>query len=111
MLTDSQCKTATCPAGAKRQRLPDAGGLYMEISPTGSRRWFWKYRMAGLEKRMALGIYPDVSLKEARLARDQAKALKATGADPVQTRKVDKLKASNPLGSTFEEVALEWFGR
>ena len=111
MLTDSQCKTATCPAGAKRQRLPDAGGLYLEISPTGSRRWFWKYRMAGLEKRMALGIYPDVSLKEARLVRDQAKALKATGADPVQTRKVDKLKASNPLGSTFEEVALEWFDR
>ena len=67
--------------------------------------------MAGLEKRMALGIYPAVSLKEARFVRDQAKALKATGADPVQTRKVDKLKASNPLGSTFEEVALEWFDR
>ncbi len=111
MLTDNQCKNAACPPGARRERLPDAGGLYLEISPGGSRRWFWKYRIAGLERRMALGSYPEVSLKQARSQRDEAKALKAEGKDPVQQRKVEKLKAANPLGSSFKEVALEWFER
>jgi integrase len=111
MLTDNECKNATCPAGASRERLPDSGGLYLEISPKGSKRWFWKYRLATLERRLSLGGYPEVSLKQARQLRDKAKALKAQGKDPVQFRKVEKLKASNPLGNTFQEVALEWFER
>jgi integrase len=110
MLTDNKCKNVTAH-GAKRERLSDSGGLYLEISPTGSKRWFWKYRMASLERRLALGNYPEVSLKQARTMRDEAKALKAEGKDPVQQRKVKKLKASNPLGNTFKEIALEWFER
>lgn len=108
MLTDAQCKNATCPPDAKRERLPDSGGLYLQISPGGSKRWFWKFRIDGKEKQLALGSYPDVPLKAARTARDDAKKLKATGRDPVQVRQLENLKASNPLGDTFEVVATEW---
>jgi integrase len=111
MLTDAQCKNATCGAGLKRERLADAGGLYLEVSPAGSKRWFWKYRIAGLEKRMAFGSYPDVSLSAARKARDTAKLQKSEGRDPVQSRKVAKLRASNPEGDSFKLVALEWHKR
>ena len=58
MLTDTACKKATCPPDKKRQRLADAGGLYLEVSPSGSKRWFWKYRKDGKEGRMAFGSYP-----------------------------------------------------
>jgi integrase len=111
MLTDAQCKNAVCPPGAKRERLADSGGLYLEVSPGGSKRWFWKYRIAGLEKRIALGSYPSVSLRDVRARRDEAKKLKADGRDPVQIRKIEDLKAGNPAGDTFKAVALEWFKR
>jgi hypothetical protein len=55
MLTDAECKNATCPSEKKRARLACSGGLYLEISPAGSKRWFWKYRKDGKESRMALG--------------------------------------------------------
>ena len=57
MLIDAHCRNAACAADKKRERLSDAGGLYLEVSPSGSKRWFWKYRIAGLEKRLALGSY------------------------------------------------------
>lgn len=47
MLTDPECKNATCPPDKPRKRLADSGGLYLEVSPNGSRRWFWKYRKDG----------------------------------------------------------------
>lgn len=111
MLTDVQCKNATCSPGAKRERLADSGGLYLEVSPAGSKRWFWKYRKEGKEGRMALGSYPVVTLTAARKARDAAKLQKSEGRDPVLLRKVEKLKASNPAGETFKVVALEWFDK
>ena len=111
MLTDPDCKNAVCSPGAKRERLADSGGLYLEVSPAGSKRWFWKYRKDGKEGRMALGSYPDVALKAARKARDTAKLQKSDGRDPVQARKVDKLKATRPGGDTFKAVALEWYGK
>lgn len=109
MLTDVQCKNALCPADKKRLRLTDAGGLYLEVSPAGSKRWFWKTYHDGKEGRMALGSYPAVSVAAARKARDAAKALKGEGVDPVQARKLEKLKASNLDGDTFKSVALGWF--
>jgi hypothetical protein len=60
---------------------------------------------------MALGSYPAVSLAEARRARDAARLQKHEGLNPVQFRKVEKLKASNPGGGTFRDVALEWYGK
>jgi integrase len=111
MLTDAECRNATCPPGKPRMRFADAGGLYLEVSPAGSRRWFWKYRKDGKEGRMSLGSHPEVSLRAARLARDAAKLQKSDGRDPVQARKVEKLKSSNPTGDTFKAVALEWYDK
>lgn len=62
MLTDADCRNATCPLGLKRRLLTDGGGLYLEVSPAGSKRWFWKFYPDGKESRLALGSYPDVSL-------------------------------------------------
>lgn len=111
MLTDVQCRNARCPDTKTRERFADGGGLYLEVSPAGSKRWFWKYRLGGVEKRLALGNYPAVSLTIARKARDAAKDKKAGGVDPVQSRKADKLVATNPAGDTFKIVALEWYER
>ena len=111
MLTDTACKKATCPPDKKRERIADAGGLYLEISPNGSKRWFWKYRKQGKEGRMALGSYPDVGLAVARTARDTAKNIKAGGFDPVQERKLDQLKAAASAGQTFEVVAHNWHAK
>lgn len=109
MLTDAHCRNATCPPDKKRERLSDSGGLYLEVSPNGSKRWFWKYRLAGLEKRLALGSYPETGLTAARKARDLAKKGKADGSDPVHVRKVEKIKAATPTGDTFKATALEWY--
>jgi Arm DNA-binding domain len=116
MLTDTACKNATCPVGKKRLKLSDSAGLYLEVSPGGAKRWFLKYRKRGdgnkagqwVESRMSLGAYPAVSLAQARKDRDAAKAVKANGLDPVQTRKVDKLKARAMQGDTFKDVAAEY---
>lgn len=111
MLTDAECKNATCPPEKSRTRLACSGGLYLEISPTGSKRWFWKYRKDGKEGRMALGSYPDVGPKAARAARDEAKAQKSDGRDPVAARKLAKLKETALGADSFKETALEWFGK
>ena len=109
MLTDSECKNAICPPDKKQARFADSGGMYLQVSPAGSKRWFLKYRVGGKEKQLALGSYPDVSLKSARLARDAAKAQKSEGTDPVQARKLEKLKATTPDADTFKVTALEWY--
>ena len=109
MLTDAECRNATCPPDKARARKACSGGLYLEVSPNGSKRWFWKYRKDGKEGRMALGSYPDVGAKAARKARDEAKQEKAGGRDPVQARKLAKLKETALGADTFRETALEWF--
>ena len=111
MLTDAQCRNAVCPPDKKRARFTDATGLYLEVSPAGSKRWFWKIYLDGKETRLALGSYPDVTLTAARKARDAAKINKSEGRNPVQVRKVEKLKAIRPGGDTFKAVALEWHGK
>lgn len=111
MLTDVQCRSAICPPGEKRRRFADSGGLYLEVSPAGSKRWFWKYRIAGAEKRMALGSYPDVTLGKAREARDQARLTKATGLDPVVARKTARLVNLHITENSLRAVALEWHAR
>lgn len=109
MLTDKHCKNATCGPEKKRARFTDAGGLYLEVSPAGSKRWFWKTYTDGKEGRMALGTYPAMGLSDARKARDAAKLHKSEGRNPVEVRKVQKLRALRPEGDTFKAVALEWY--
>ena len=110
-LTDAQCRNAICPPERKQARYADSGGLYLEVSASGSRRWFWKFRIEGVEKKFSLGPYPGVGLAAARKARDAAKAQKAAGINPIQARRVVKLKAAVNTGDTFRETALEWFGK
>ena len=111
MLTDARCRSATCPEEKARFRLTDANGLYLEVSPAGSKRWFWKTYADGKEGRMALGSYPDVSLMAARKERDAARLQKSKGLNPVQVRKVERLKTTRTGGDTFRSVALEWYGK
>ncbi len=107
MLTDLACKTAACPEGKARARLTDSGGLYLETSPSGSKRWFWKYYHSGKEKRLALGAYPAVSLKQARSDREAARRLLQTGSDPAKRRQIERLEAKLLEKNTFAEVARE----
>jgi len=107
MLTHTTCLNASCPANKPRHRWTDAGGLYLEVALGGSKRWFVKYRFAGKEKRLALGGFPEVSLKAAREARDAARKTRVAGADPVQARKADKLARAASQATTFEAVARE----
>lgn len=111
MLTDAQCKNASCPVGRKQVRYTDSGGMYLQVNLNGSKRWFWKYRIEGKEKQLALGSYPTVSLSEARRARDQAKLMKSEGIDPVQARKLERLKHTRTSGDTFKAIALEWYAK
>ncbi len=62
-------------AYSRARKLFDGGGLYLEVSPNGGKWWRLKYRFTGKEKRLSLGVYPDVSLKEARRRRDEARQL------------------------------------
>jgi integrase len=108
MLTDADCRNASCPAGAKRARLTDGAGLYLEVSPTGRRRWFWKFYPEGKESRLQLGLYPAMGLKAARSARDEAKRAWRAGQNPVQARRVAKLSAQISSANTFELVARDF---
>lgn len=107
MLTDIACKSATCPPEKPRARFTDASGLYLEVAATGSKRWFWKFYFDGKEKRLALGSYPEVTLKQARNARDDARRLQQQGIDPAQKRQLDRLENKRQTDVTFEAVARE----
>jgi len=110
-MTDAQCRNVTCPPDKTRARLSDSGRLYLQVSPAGSKRWFLKHRIAGVEKQLSLGGYPDVALTAARKARDAAKLKESDGLDPLQVRKLEKLKAARTGDDTFKAVALKWYGK
>ena len=63
----------------KAYKLSDGGGMYLEVAPNGSKYWRMKYRYAGKEKRLALGVYPSISLAQARAKREEAKRILALG--------------------------------
>ena len=102
-LTDTAIRTAK--PDTKPTRLFDGGGLYVEISPAGGKLWRLKYRFDGKEKRLALGTYPHVSLKDARQRRDEAKKLLANDTDPGELKKAQKQTRQD---NTFEALAYEW---
>ncbi|RRA23361.1 DUF4102 domain-containing protein [Burkholderia cepacia] len=108
-LTDAEIRNA--PAREKPYRLTDGSGMYLEVSPAGGKYWRFKYRFAGKEKRLALGVYPEVTGKEARLRRDEARRLLANGIDPGIERKVQKAATVERAANSFEAVAREWFAR
>ena len=94
----------------KTTRLSDGRGMYLEISPNGGKWWRFKYRLDGKEKRMSLGVYPDVGLADARDKREAARKLVAAGVDPAEHRKAVKVAQVESTENTFEAIAREWFG-
>jgi len=89
-------------------KLADGGGLYLLIKPNGARYWRLKYRFAGKEKVLALGVYDEVPLAEARDARDDAKRLLRERKDPGVVRKSEKLRQRHAAANSFQAVAEEW---
>lgn len=98
----------------KPYKLADGGGMYLEVMPTGAKYWRLKYRMAGKEKRFALGVYPVVSLARARQGREEARKLLAQGVDPSAARQEAKQARAEVItiaADTFETVGREWMSR
>ena len=93
----------------KPYKVFDGRGLYLEVTPQGGRLWRFKYRIAGKEKRISLGGYPDVTLKQARERLQAARKQVAAGIDPSEQRKAEKATSMEQTKNTFEAVAREWF--
>src|SRR5271169_267180 len=95
----------------KPLRLFDGDGLYLEVSPSGGKWWRFKYRFAGKEKRLSLGVYPDVDLKGARKRTGAARQLLTDGIDPSENRKAIKASREERAANSFEVVAREWVAK
>jgi integrase len=106
-LTDTAIKKAK--PGEKPIKLSDGKGMYLLVTPTGSKLWRFKYRVLGKEKVLAIGSYPDVSLAQARDTLDQARKLLAVGEDPMARRKAEKVANLLAAESSFEAVAHKWW--
>lgn len=93
----------------KTYKKADGGGLYIEVSKTGSKYWRMKYRFLGKEKRLALGVYPVVSLAEAREKAFNAKKLLDVSIDPSQKKQEAKQQQYAEHENSFKNVALAWY--
>lgn len=98
-------------ATGKTQKLSDGRGMFLEISPTGNKWWRYKYRIDGKEKKLALGVYPEVTLKEAREKLSKARKLVSEGIDPIQNKLALKNSRIEESKNTFEVIAREWHSR
>ena len=105
-LTDTKIRNVK--ATGKTQKLFDGGGLYLEVSPTGRKWWRLKYRYNKTEKRLSIGVYPNVTLLDARIARDMAKKQISQNIDPSLNKQAEKAQIASQ-GETFETVSLEWY--
>ena len=92
----------------KQYKLTDGGGMHLLVHPNGSKYWRLQYRYEGKQKMLALGVYPEITLADARVRRDEARKLLANGVDPGDKKKNDKVEQSK--ARTFKEVAIEWHG-
>ena len=105
-LTDTKVRAAG--ANGKTQRLWDGGGLYLEVSPSGSKWWRLKYRHLRKERRLSLGTYPDTPLKAARERAADARKLMESGVDPSAERQAVQRSADEAGSNSFEALAREW---
>ncbi|HHE8492440.1 TPA: tyrosine-type recombinase/integrase [Enterobacter ludwigii] len=103
-LTDIKVRTAK-PTD-KQYKLTDGNGMHLLVHPNGSRYWRLQYRYGGKQKMLALGVYPDVSLSDARARRDEARKLLANDIDPGEKKRNDKVEQEE--ARTFEQLAIEW---
>jgi integrase len=105
-LTDTRIRNAKLRLTA--YKLSDGGGMYLLVKPDGARYWRMDYRFAGKRRTLALGVYPTVTLSNARASRENARALLAKGTDPNAAKKVAKRTAKHASENTFEAIAREW---
>lgn len=108
-LTDTKIKQSK--AKEKDYKLADEKGLFLLIKTTGAKYWRHKYRFLSKEKLLALGVYPEVSLKEARKRRDDARQLLEQHIDPSQHKQALKLSKAASHANTFEAIATEWLNQ
>ena len=106
MLTHIQI--ASAKPSVKPFNLADSQGLFLTVRPNGSKLWRLSYRYLGRQKTLHLGPWPDVSLADARVRRDEARKQIAAGLDPVQERKRARVSAKIAAANTFKDVAEEW---
>lgn len=106
-LTDAAIRNAK--PSDKPKKLSDGGGLYLEVAPSGGKWWRYKYRYQGKEKRISLGVYPEIGLKEARIKHADARKLLAHGTDPSATRQALKSAGLENSSACFEAIAREWW--
>lgn len=97
--------------GEKQVKLTDGGGLYLLLTPGGSRWWRFDYRYLGKRKTLSMGTYPDTGLADARARRDEARKLLAAGVDPSDHRKATRATRIERAGNSFEVVAREWLAK
>jgi integrase len=102
MLTEAEVRAAK--PKVKPYKIPDERGMHLLVTPAGGKLWRFRYRIAGVEKLLALGAYPDVPLKRARERREEARRLVAEGVDPNAQRRAEKASEVH----TFESIAREW---
>jgi integrase len=96
---------------AKPYKLTDSDGLHLLVLPSGGRYWRMNYRFLGKQKTLALGVWPEVELADARAKRDEAQRLLVKGIDPAEQAKLDKVAASVAVANNFQAVAEEWVAK
>lgn len=106
-LTDLKVKTAK--PKDKAYKLTDERGLFLLVTASGGKYWRWSYRFDGKQKTLALGIYPDVALSDARNRRDDSRKLLASGQDPSVVKAKAKVVRKDQIANSFESVAREWW--
>lgn len=107
-LSETEVRTAKSNS-EKSVYLFDGEGLFLHITTGGSKLWRMKYRFAGKTKMLSMGKYPEVTLKEARTKREEAKKLISSGVDPSQNRKTERRATEEKEQNSFEALAHEWF--
>ena len=105
-LSDTTIRTAK--PTEKPYKLADEKGLFLLVSPNGSKWWRLKFRVDGKEKLLSLGVYPEISLKKARADRDTARSMLAEGIDPSHQRKATKAARVELSANSFEIICREW---
>ncbi|MDR2883801.1 MAG: integrase arm-type DNA-binding domain-containing protein, partial [Deferribacteraceae bacterium] len=93
----------------KQYKLADEKGMYLLLLPTGGKYFQYDYRFAQKRKTLALGVYPETTLREARERRDDARKLLQNGIDPSEAKKAKKLHLIEAYANTFKAIAVEWF--
>lgn len=106
MLTDTQIrglKPATRPF-----KVADTDGLFLLVQPSGALLWRFRFKVFGVERKLSLGTYPEVSLKDARQMREEARAKLIDGIDPIEEKRQRRIKEELAAKTTFKLVAEEY---